>query len=88
MRFANAGESDHRSVSIWEIKMADSSVVHIGLNSPEEVAYKLLVTIANNEKKTLRGNTDGPATAERKWLLDTYAECLMAVQDPFRRLNP
>jgi hypothetical protein len=50
-------------------------VVHIGENSPEEVAYKLLRTIASNEGKTLSSNVADKATADRKWLLDAYAEC-------------
>lgn len=60
--------------------MADQPVVHIGENSPEEVAYKLMGTIASNEGKTLRSTTSGAASADRKWLLDTYTECLMAVR--------
>jgi hypothetical protein len=62
-----------------------ATVVHIGENSPEEVAYKLLVTIASNEKKTLSDRTSGSATADRKWLLDTYAECLSTVRTPGSR---
>lgn len=68
--------------------MADAiPVVHIGENSPEEVAYKLLKTIASNERKTLSGNME-PASADRKWLLDTYAECLIAVKTPHARSKP
>lgn len=55
--------------------MADAPVVHIGENSPEMIAYRLLEHIANAEKKYLNN-------ADRKWLLDTYAECLEAVRDP------
>jgi hypothetical protein len=55
-------------------------IVHIGENSPEQVAYKLLHIIAANERKTLSSSATGVATAERKWLLDTYAECLTAVR--------
>jgi hypothetical protein len=69
--------------NIWETAMAETApVVHIGENSPEQIAYKLLETIASNEKKTLHGT----ATADRKWLLDTYAECLAAVFG--KRLGP
>jgi hypothetical protein len=62
-------------------------VVHIAENSPEQVAYKLLQTIASNEGKSL-GNSpvSGAASADRKWLLDTYAECLQAVKFPTDRL--
>jgi hypothetical protein len=61
--------------------MADNTVVHIGENSPEEVAYKLLQNIASQERKTLIVSSE----AERKWLLDTYAECLMTVRNPSGR---
>ena len=54
-------------------------VVHVAENSPEHVAYRLLMIIASNEKKSLHGSMGSPATADRKWLLDTYAECLAAV---------
>ena len=54
-------------------------LAHIGENSPEQIAYKLLETIASNEKKTLHWSVGSNATADRKWLLDTYAECLAAV---------
>jgi hypothetical protein len=60
--------------------MADNrpTVVHIGENSPEQVALKLLDVIANVEKRSL--TSLGPNPADRKWLLDTYAECLEAVR--------
>jgi hypothetical protein len=45
--------------------MADKPVVHIGENSPEWVAYKLMHDILMTEKKT-------PANATRKDILDTY----------------
>lgn len=55
--------------------MADNPVVHFGENSPEQVAYRLLRNIAYIEKKR-----DGLEfkDVDRKWLLDTYAECLDA----------
>lgn len=62
--------------------MADAPIVHIGENSPEQVAFKLLRVIADNEGKTLGSGIAGPATADRKWLLDTYAECLKAIYRP------
>ncbi len=55
--------------------MADVPVIHIGENSPENIAYKLTHEIARLEK----------GFADRKKLLDTYAECLRAVRDPFGR---
>ena len=64
--------------------MADQPVVHIGENSLEQVAYKLIDNIARIEGKvTHRNPGDGKETASREWILDTYAECLRAVKDPF-----
>ncbi len=67
--------------------MADQPVVHIGENSPEQVAFRLLQEIARAENKSLHGG--GPFGAgdkpDRKWLLDTYAECLDVVQNPSAR---
>jgi hypothetical protein len=67
-----------------ENAMADAPTVQLGENSPEQVAFKLLTIIAASEKKAI--NTGG-ATADRKWLLDTYAECLLAVKNPSGRLK-
>lgn len=63
--------------------MADAPVVHIGENSPEYVAYRLLLNIAWVEQKAVDGASsyDPPKPATRKWILDTYAECLMAVKE-------
>jgi siderophore synthetase component len=59
--------------------MAENTVVHIGENSPEHVAYRLLHDIANVEDKILHRSRDNPGkVADRKWVLDTYAECLRA----------
>lgn len=52
--------------------MADAPVVHIGENSPEEVAYRLMRRIEAVEVSS--GKPD------RKWLLSTYAACLKVVQ--------
>jgi hypothetical protein len=68
--------------------MADAPVVHIGENSPEQVAFKLMEIIANHEDKVLRGSTSGPTKkADRKWILDTYAECLATVRNPGTHLK-
>lgn len=61
--------------------MADQTVVHLGENSPEHVAYVLFEQVAQVEGKVLVKN-GGP---DRKWILDTYAECLLAVKNPLRR---
>lgn len=66
--------------------MADQAVVHIGENSPEQVAFKLLKEVARAEGKGLYDGAHGEKP-DRKWLLDTYAECLIAVTSPFRRFT-
>lgn len=60
--------------------MAESNVVHIGENSPEEVAYKLFTHISNVEKRALYPNSDKPA--DREWILKTYAQCIYTVRNP------
>ncbi|MBV8511218.1 MAG: hypothetical protein JO289_13760 [Xanthobacteraceae bacterium] len=45
-------------------------------NTPEEVAYKLLMAVGNAEKK----NAPALSAADREWILDAYAECLDAVK--------
>jgi hypothetical protein len=56
----------------------------MGENSPEQVAFKLLETIASIERKTLNHlkpeSLAGREVAQRAWVLDTYAECLQAVR--------
>ena len=59
--------------------MADAPVVHIGENSPEWVAYRLLMSIARAEAKETVGSL---VVADRQWLLGTYMECLYAVTTP------
>jgi hypothetical protein len=63
--------------------MADSTDIP-GSPSPEEVAYKLMYVVAWGENK----NLDDWGKADRKWILDTYAECLLAIRDPAARLPP
>jgi len=60
--------------------MADTPEVHMGENSPEQVAYKLLLLIGNAEQKRLLGTT----AADRDWILRTYAACLGVVKQPHR----
>jgi hypothetical protein len=51
----------------------------LGENTPEHVAYRLMERVADVEGMALsRSGKDKPAT--RKWILDTYAECLDAVR--------
>jgi len=70
---------DHR-----ETQMADT-VVHIGENSPEHVAYKLMEKIADVEGRHLRHSDRPDKIANRKWILDTYAECIRTVRAPSGR---
>jgi hypothetical protein len=62
------------------------SVVHIGENSPEHVAYRLMRDVAHVESKLLEQSVKNPQNvATRKWILDTYAECLRIVRAPGNR---
>jgi len=65
--------------------MSDPTIIHMSENSPEQVAYKLLREIASLEKKKAFGARDATEEVGRKWLLDTYAECLLAVRSPITR---
>ncbi len=56
--------------------MTDQTVVHIGENSPEEIALKLMQLIRAKEENV----------NSRKAILDLYAECLMAVRQPIDRI--
>ena len=59
--------------------MADPAVVHTGENSPEHVAFELLLEVAKAENVKLIG-LSGETPATRQWLLDAYAECVCAVR--------
>lgn len=61
--------------------MADAPVVHIGENSPEEVAFRLYRIVGHSEKKVATSGFAESGT-DRKYILDTYAECLLAVKHP------
>ncbi|WP_420431068.1 hypothetical protein [Hyphobacterium sp.] len=63
--------------------MADGTTIKQDHNSPEEVAYKLFQDVLNVEKRALYAHGDNPA--DRKLILDTYAECLLAVKSPHDR---
>jgi hypothetical protein len=54
--------------------------------TPEHIAYNLLSAIAKEEGKSLNGSMKGTAP-DRKWLLDTFAECMQAVREPSHRLD-
>jgi hypothetical protein len=65
-----------------EQDMAEGKILHAG-QSTEEVAYTLFRHIAIAEGKKI-DNAEAP---ERKWILDTYAECLRTVRNPTSRLQ-
>ena len=49
---------------------ASAPVVHIGENSPEQVAFKLMHEIANIEKKSMNHQPSaGWTIADRTWIL-------------------
>jgi hypothetical protein len=49
--------------------------------TPEAVALRLFEIIAKHEGKSNAG-------ADRKWILDTYAECLRVVKNPVGSSDP
>ena len=53
--------------------MEDVSVAHIVKDSPEQVAFKLFLEVARAEESS-------GAKPDRKWILNTYDECLRAVK--------
>ncbi len=59
--------------------MADDTIVHAAMNSPEQVAYKLLENIAFVEGKALRPDMRGQKP-DRIHILSTYWECWRVVQ--------
>ncbi|MBO6521195.1 MAG: hypothetical protein JJ900_09760 [Rhodospirillales bacterium] len=56
--------------------MAEEAKAQIGENSPEHVAYKLMHEIAVQEGHA--DSTRRVINADRKYVLDLYAECLHA----------
>lgn len=68
--------------------MAEKSIVHMGENSPEKVALDLFHMVASVEGKLLHFDRENQQrVASRQWILDTYAECLKTVVNPFKRLS-
>ncbi|MCL8000195.1 hypothetical protein M8994_18350 [Brucella sp. 21LCYQ03] len=64
--------------------MADKPVVHIGENSPEQIAYNLFKHIVDVEDKRLSTSERYPEkVATRQYILETYAEALKAVQGSY-----
>lgn len=59
--------------------MSDKAIVHVGENSPEQVAYKLMRDIAGTEGVGLHSQDPN---SNREWIIRTYCQCLAAVQHP------
>ena len=64
--------------------MSDAKIVNTGENTPEEVAYKLLSDVMSAEGKSLF-KSENKERVDRKYILDTYAECLKAGRAPQNR---
>lgn len=64
--------------------MTDTSAADNGGASAEQIAYLLLRNVAHVERKQIEKNGVGEM-ADRKYVLDAYAECLMAVRRPNSR---
>lgn len=60
-------------------------VVTPGVSTPESVAMALFQTIVRAEAKKFHPGF--AESADRKWILDTYAECLRTVQSPGGRFR-
>ena len=57
------------------------------VNTPEKVALDLMQMIAHVEMKALHsGAADGWTSADRAWMLDTYAECIRTIREPQNRM--
>jgi hypothetical protein len=65
------------------LKMIEQPVVHVGDNSPEHVAYQLMRDILIVEGNVFSAGHQN--SVDRKQILDTYAECLLAVKSPSAR---
>ena len=53
--------------------MSGQTVVRVGENSPEYVAFRLMKAVMIAEEKS-------ETTVTRKWIYQTYAECLRVVR--------
>ena len=64
--------------------MADKPAVQIGENTAEYIAYRLMHEIMAAEKMSLVGGGD-TKRVDRRYLLDSFAECMLAVSNPAGR---
>ncbi|MEI7806370.1 MAG: hypothetical protein WCI56_13690 [Hyphomicrobiales bacterium] len=59
------------------------NTTYLGASAAEDVALRLLEIIAALECRSLSADYQSPSgwrPADRKWLLDSYSDCLFAVQ--------
>ena len=59
---------------------AATKLAESGVNSPEQVAHRLMHHVADVEGKKLYLSSESETVADRKYILDTFAECLDAVK--------
>lgn len=64
--------------------MEENNIVHIGENSPEAIAFKLLHDIAYAEGKT---DVNGRIDADREYILSTFKEALSAMKPAVSRMR-
>ncbi|MEO9900350.1 hypothetical protein [Nisaea sp.] len=61
--------------------MSDTTHLHVGENTQEHIAFKLLEVVASVEQKNLFHYEGAPEkTPTREWVLNTFAECLQAAR--------
>jgi hypothetical protein len=74
--FMSASKSFH--LEVLKGKIVIDPIIHIGENSPEQIAFKLLEKIAKVEKKHLSEPMGtmayGWSMADREWILKTYGQ--------------
>jgi hypothetical protein len=66
--------------------MKESQIIHIPSDASEgAVALTLLQLIVCAEGKRFDSFCGAGALVDKKWILDTYAECLLASRNPIDR---
>ncbi|VTZ21465.1 conserved hypothetical protein [Methylocella tundrae] len=66
--------------------MKESQIIHIPSDASQEaVALTLLQLIVCAEGKKFDAYFGNGVLVDRKWLLDTYAECLSVIKNPVER---
>lgn len=62
--------------------MVDRLDVQVTGKSEAEIAYQLLQHVASVEDVGLFKNSSGSKTADRDYIIKTFAACMMAVKQP------